>query len=177
MQAVVSHEAGVRKPPMHEPAGRGRCYGDLKNLLFRRGWRDGRCGWRGDPDAPADGSVGRRNRSTGVPSTCGDGTGRSDLTVARQQQLAHPLSGYRDSGSIFRALSNLNESAPHVSERVNQGERPQGGFPRDQGGWHHRPRAGRYGTARRRFHSALDVVVRAISLISVAIVLKAAKSI
>ena len=83
MQAVVSHEAGVRKPPMHEPAGRGRYYGDLENLLFRRGWRDGRCGWRGDPDAPADGSVGRRNRSTGVPSTCGDSAGRSDLAVMR----------------------------------------------------------------------------------------------
>jgi hypothetical protein len=83
MQAVVWHEAGVRKPPMHEPAGRGRCYGDLKNLLFRRGWRDGRCGWRGDRDAPADGSVGRRNRSTDVPSTCGDGAGRSDLAVMR----------------------------------------------------------------------------------------------
>src|SRR3954462_11584099 len=85
---------------MHEPAGRGRCYGDLKNLLFRRGSRDGRCGWRGDRDAPADGSVGRGKRSTGVavtgregagrgkpstgvPSTCGDGAGRSDLAVMR----------------------------------------------------------------------------------------------
>ena len=82
-QAVAWQEAGVWKPPMHEPAGRGRCYGDLENLLFRRGWRDGRCGWRGDPDAPADGSVGRRNRSTGVPLTCRDGGGRSDLTVMR----------------------------------------------------------------------------------------------
>ena len=82
-QAVAWQEAGVRKPPMHELAGRGRCYGDLENLLFRRGWRDGRCGWRGDRDAPADGSVGRRNQSTGLPSTCGDGTGRSELTVMR----------------------------------------------------------------------------------------------
>src|SRR4029079_13971900 len=34
IQAVVWHEAGVRKPPMHDPAGRGRCYGDLKNLVL-----------------------------------------------------------------------------------------------------------------------------------------------
>jgi hypothetical protein len=37
IQAVVQREAGVRKPPMHEPAGRGQCYGDLNNPLFRRG--------------------------------------------------------------------------------------------------------------------------------------------
>src|SRR3954464_14941327 len=84
IQAVVWHEAGVRKPPMHEAAGRGRCYGDLKNLLFGRGWRDGRCGWRGDRDAPADGSVGRRNRSTGVPSTRGGGGGRAQPAVLAQ---------------------------------------------------------------------------------------------
>jgi hypothetical protein len=83
MQAVVSHEAGVRKPPMHEPAGRGRGYGDLRDLLFRRGWRDSRCGWRGAPDVPPDGDVGRRDRSAGVPSTCRDGAGRSDLAVIR----------------------------------------------------------------------------------------------
>src|SRR4051794_38416586 len=82
-QAVVWHEAGVRKPPMHEPAGRGRCYGDLKNLLSRRGWRDDRCGRRGDPDVPPDGGVGRRDRSAGVPSTCRDDAGRPDLTVIR----------------------------------------------------------------------------------------------
>jgi hypothetical protein len=83
MQAVVSHEAGVRKPPMHEPAGRGRGYGDLRNLLSRRGWRDDRCGRRGDPDVPPDGGVGRRDRSAGVPSTCRDDAGRPDLRVSR----------------------------------------------------------------------------------------------
>ena len=36
-QVVAWQEAGVRKPPMHELAGRGRCYEDLENLLFRRG--------------------------------------------------------------------------------------------------------------------------------------------
>ena len=83
IQAVVWHGAGVRKPPMHEPAGHGRCYGDLKDPLSRRGWRDGRCGWRGDRDVPPDGVVGRRDRSAGVPSTCRDGAGRSDLMVIR----------------------------------------------------------------------------------------------
>jgi hypothetical protein len=97
-QAVAWHEAGVRKPPMHEPAGRGRCYGDLKNLLFRRGWRDGRCGWHGDRDAPADGSVGRRNRSTGVPATCGDSAGRSDLAVMRTVSDPVVAAGTRSPG-------------------------------------------------------------------------------
>jgi hypothetical protein len=83
IQAVVWHGAGVRKPPMHEPAGHGRCYGDLKDPLSRRGWRDGRCGWRGDRDVPPDGVVGRRDRSAGVPSTGRDGAGRSDLMVIR----------------------------------------------------------------------------------------------
>jgi hypothetical protein len=105
MQAVVWHEAGVRKPPMHEPAGRGRCYGDLKNLLFRRGWRDGRCGWRGDRDAPADGSVGGRNRSTGVPSTCGDSAGRSDLAVMRTVSDPMIAAGTRSPGGRSTATS------------------------------------------------------------------------
>src|SRR3954453_5275663 len=56
-QAVVWHEAGVRKPPMHEPAGRGRCYGDLENLLFRGGGRGGRWGCGGGGTAAVVGAA------------------------------------------------------------------------------------------------------------------------
>ena len=98
IQAAGWHWAGVRKPPMHEPAGRVRCYGDLRNLLFRRGWRDGRCGWRGAPDVPADAGVGRRDRSAGVPSTRRVGAGRSDLTVVRAASDPMIAAGTRSPG-------------------------------------------------------------------------------
>ena len=84
IRVVVQREAGVRKPPMHEPAGRGRGYGDLKNPLFR--------------DVPLDGGVGRRDPLAGVPSTCRAGAGRCDLTVIRAASDPVIAAGTRSAG-------------------------------------------------------------------------------
>ena len=75
-RSIVWVWAGVRKPPMHEPAGVGRCrYGDLGTGRWRRQPEDGR-------PLPLALDAERRGRAARAPVGRCPGARQADLVLA-----------------------------------------------------------------------------------------------